>query len=327
MYFVTGAAGFIGFNVCRRLLACGQKVIGLDSINSSYDPMVKYTRLHALQGKSGFRFIEGTIHECIALPPSELMEGKINIVIHLAAQAGVGESMEEPFKCVESNFTGFAHMLEFCRHLKVQHLVYASTSAVYGEHNPLPWSTDQPVDKPISLYAASKKANELMAHCYSNAYRFNTTGLRFFTVYGPYGRPDMAIFKFTRALYRNEPIVLYNNGDMSRDFTYVDDIVDGILAAAHCFGPDKLYRVYNIGSGQATNLLDLVKMLEKLTGKKAKVKFGLKPVSDLQHSLADVQPMRDDFQWEPKVSIEQGLANFVQWYSDFRQQPGNDERY
>lgn len=324
MILVTGAAGFIGFNVVRRLLHCGQQVVGLDSINSSYDPMVKYTRLRALQGKSGFSFIEGNITEKMHVLLSTEDARRVTTVIHLAAQAGVGESMDDPFKCIESNVTGFMHMLEFCRTVGVKHLIYASTSAVYGETNPLPWSTDQSVDNPISLYAASKKANELMAHCYSNAYKLNTTGLRFFTVYGPYGRPDMAIFKFTRALYRGEPITLFNHGDMSRDFTYVDDIVDGILVAANCYHADRPYRVYNIGSGQATKLGDLVSILENLTGKKGTIKLADKPVSDLQHSLADVTPMLNDFGWKPQVSIEQGLANFVKWYSDFRQQPGND---
>jgi UDP-glucuronate 4-epimerase len=325
MYLVTGAVGFIGFHVVRRLLNCGQNVVGMDTINASYDPMVKYERLHALKGKPGFHFVEGNVTD--SWTPSSLRQHGAKIVIHLAAQSAVGESMEEPFKCVDSNVTGFLHMLELCRHAKIDHLVYASTSAVYGENNPLPWSTDQSVDNPVSLYAASKKANELMAHVYSNAYGFNTTGLRFFTVYGPWGRPDMAIFKFTRALYRGEPITLFNHGDMSRDFTYVDDIVDGILAAAHCFDAKRPYRVYNIGSGQATKLGVLVSLLEELTERRAMIRMADKPVSDLKDSLADISPMKEDFQWEPKVSIKEGLANFVQWYSEFRLKPGNEQRY
>lgn len=321
MILVTGAAGFIGFNVVRRLLDLGQEVVGMDSINASYDPGVKYARLHALQGRHGFTFVEGDINEM----QRKIWVEQFTTVIHLAAQAGVGESMDEPFKCVESNVVGFTHMLEFCRKTGVKHLVYASTSAVYGETNPMPWSIEQSVDNPVSLYAASKKANELMAHVYTNAYGLRTTGLRFFTVYGPYGRPDMAIFKFTRALYRGEPITLFNHGDMSRDFTYVDDIVEGILTVAHSGHIDRPYRVYNIGSGQATRLGELVSILEQLTERRAMIRMADKPVSDLQHSLADVRPMLNDFGWMPRVSIRDGLANFVKWYADFRTLPGNEK--
>jgi UDP-glucuronate 4-epimerase len=325
MFLVTGAAGFIGFNVALRLLNDGHRVLGIDSINSSYDPALKFERLHVLRRKPGFSFVEGDITQKLAVLATTKNAWQIDTVIHLAAQASVGESMDDPFKCVDSNVVGFMHVLEFCRNLDVSHLIYASTSAVYGETNPLPWSTNQSVDHPVSLYAATKKADELMANVYSNAYGLRTTGLRFFTVYGPNGRPDMAIFKFTRALFRDEPVTLFNHGNMSRDFTYVDDIVDGILKTTTLTSLDRRCRVYNLGSGQATMLGDLVVMLEELTHKKGLIKLADKPVSDLQHSLADVEPMLVDFGWAPRVDIRQGLANFVQWYAQFRVLPGNEK--
>lgn len=326
MIMITGVAGFIGFHVARRLLNLGQEVFGIDSINSSYDPAIKYSRLHQLTGKHGFYFLESDVNDLA----SGLMVTKLpkpSTVIHLAAQAGVRESMDDPRRCLYDNVTGFGTILEFCRHSGVRHLVYASTSAVYGEHNPLPWSVTQNVDNPVSLYAATKKADELIAHVYSNAFGLQTTGLRFFTVYGPWGRPDMAIFKFTRALFRGEEITLFNHGDMSRDFTYVDDIVDGILSTVQSTEMSRPYRIYNIGSGEVTKLPDLVATLETLTGRKANIKLADKPVADLQHSLADIGPMQKDFGYAPKVLIQQGLANFVKWYGEWRAERGNDERY
>jgi UDP-glucuronate 4-epimerase len=315
MYLITGVAGFIGFHVARRLLNTGQEVLGVDTINSSYDPGIKHSRLRLLEGKHGFTFMESQV-DMLALQLAVSKVAEPPTVIHLAAQAGVGESMEKPFQCVENNVVAFTHILEFCRKVGVKHLIYASTSAVYGSNNPLPWSTEQNVDNPVSLYAATKKANELMAHVYSNAYGLRTTGLRFFTVYGPWGRPDMAIFKFTKALFEGTPITLFNHGDMSRDFTYVDDIVDGLLST-QTLTTKKLSDVYNIGSGQATKLRDLVTRLEKLTGKKTEIKLADKPVSDLTHSLADIRPMNWDFGYRPMVGIEDGLANFVKWYREY----------
>ncbi|MGE0406593.1 MAG: NAD-dependent epimerase/dehydratase family protein, partial [Candidatus Korobacteraceae bacterium] len=247
MFLITGVAGFIGYHVANRLLNCGQQVCGIDNVNSSYSPRVKYARLERLRGRPGFEMIEANIMSEADWRIRSLRPG---VVIHLAAQAGVRESLDNPQQSVDDNVVGFLKVLEFCRQAGVQHLVYASTSAVYGSNTPLPWREDDNVDNPVSLYAATKKANELMAHVYSAVHGLRTTGLRFFTVYGPYGRPDMAIFKFTRALFRQEPIQLFNHGLMSRDFTYVEDIVNGILSVTQRSGD--LYKVYNIGSGVQT---------------------------------------------------------------------------
>ncbi len=328
---ITGAAGFIGFHVAKRLLSEGHDVVGLDNLNDYYDVNLKKARLAQLQTFPGFTFVRAELadKDVIANTFKEAMPER---VIHLAAQAGVRYSLENPHAYVESNLVGFINILEGCRHYGVQHLVYASSSSVYGSNTKMPFSTRDSVDHPVSLYAATKKANELMAHTYSHLYSLPTTGLRFFTVYGPWGRPDMALFMFTRAILEDRPIDVFNGGMMRRDFTYIDDIVEGILRTANriplsdpTWSPDvpdpgsssAPYKIYNIGNHDPVELMHFIAVLEECLGRKAtKNMLPLQP-GDVPATYADVQDLFNDTGFQPTTSIETGIARFVAWYRDY----------
>jgi len=325
---VTGAAGFIGFHLCRRLLADGWEVVGLDNLNEYYDPALKQARLKLLEGESAFRF------EHMDLADQDGMEklfssGSFSAVVNLAAQAGVRYSLVNPHAYVESNLVGFLNVLEGCRHTKVEHLVYASSSSVYGANTTYPFSVHDNVDHPVSLYAATKKSNELMAHTYSHLYRLPTTGLRFFTVYGPWGRPDMALFKFCRAILVGEPIEVYGEGNMRRDFTYIDDIVEGVVrvmgkipeANPEWTGdrPDPAsssapWRVYNIGNSDPVELMRFIEIIEETLGKKAEKKLLPMQPGDVRATAADVDALSQAVGFEPSTPIEEGIRRFVDWY-------------
>ena len=343
---VTGTAGFIGFHLAQRLLERGDEVIGIDSINDYYDVNLKYGRL-ALAGIQRDQIRYGMPVESSAGSPYTFMqlklddrEGLMNLfkkhrfdsVCHLAAQAGVRYSLTNPHAYIDSNITGFINILEACRHNPVRHLAYASSSSVYGLNQIMPFSTHHNIDHPVSLYAASKKANELMAHCYSHLYGIPTTGLRFFTVYGPWGRPDMALFIFTRAILAGSPIDVFNNGQMRRDFTYVDDIVEGVMRIIdrppqgnpvwNSMTPDPSsstapYKVYNIGNSSPVRLLDFIEALENELGKKAqKNMLPLQP-GDVEATWADVNDLMDDTGYQPATPIQEGIKQFVAWYKNF----------
>jgi UDP-glucuronate 4-epimerase len=325
---VTGAAGFIGFHLTRRLIAEGFHVIGIDNMNDYYDVQLKRDRLKLLEGNTQFDFHPMDLSDREAL--YQLFAKKtIPIVINLAAQAGVRYSLSNPHSYVTSNLVGFVNILEACRHNSVGHLIYASSSSVYGANVTTPFSTKDSVDHPVSLYAATKKANELMAHTYSHLFQIPTTGLRFFTVYGPWGRPDMAYYSFTKDIIEENPIKVFNNGDMRRDFTYIDDIVEGIVRLLDkppkCnsdwdrFNPDPSssyapYKVYNIGNHNPVKLMDFINVLEKLIGKKAKMEFLPMQPGDVKETYADITDLHKDVGFYPSTSIEEGLANFVKWY-------------
>ncbi|MDA0808602.1 MAG: NAD-dependent epimerase [Planctomycetota bacterium] len=328
---VTGAAGFIGFHLTQRLLARGDEVVGLDNLNDYYRVQLKHDRLSQLVGQEKFRFIEMDIADRERMPGVFKSE-QFDVVINLAAQAGVRYSLENPHAYIDANLVGFTNVLEGCRHNGVKHLVYASSSSVYGGNTSMPFSIHDNVDHPISLYAATKKANELMAHTYSHLYGLPTTGLRFFTVYGPWGRPDMALFLFTEAIVSGKPINVFNNGKMRRDFTYVADIVEGIMRVADNTAagnpawssatPDPAtsaspYRVYNIGNNQPVELMHLIEVLEDCLGKKAEKNFmGMQP-GDVPATFADVDDLIRDVDFKPATSIEAGVASFVEWYRDY----------
>ena len=328
---VTGAAGFIGSALSHRLLARGDEVFGFDNLNNYYDVKLKEDRLARLTPQSGFRFMKASLEDRAALEKA-FADFKPQRVVNLAAQAGVRYSIENPYAYVEANLVGFINILEACRHGGVEHLVYASSSSVYGANRKLPFSVRDPVDHPVSLYAATKKANELMAHTYSHLYRLPTTGLRFFTVYGPWGRPDMALFLFTRKILAGEPIEVFNHGKHTRDFTYVDDIVEGVIRAldrvpagdpafdalqptpATSSAP---YRVYNIGNHQPVELAHYIEVLEAKLGRKAeKVLLPLQP-GDVPDTYADVEELTRDTGYSPSTPIETGISRFVDWYRDF----------
>lgn len=325
---VTGAAGFIGFHTCQRLLARGDTVVGLDNLNDYYDVDLKKARLEQLSPKEGFRFVKADLSDrplIEQLFTSETFE----MVIHLAAQAGVRYSLENPHAYIDSNLVGFMNILEGCRHHGIKHLVFASSSSVYGANTTTPFSIHQNVDHPISLYAATKKANELMAHSYAGLYNLPVTGLRFFTVYGPWGRPDMAYFSFTKAILEGTPINIFNHGRMQRDFTYVDDIVEGIIRVTDqpatsnpdwsgvqpdpgsSFAP---YRIYNIGNNQPVELLQFIELLEQQLGKAAQKNFLPMQAGDLPVTFADINDLVADIGFRPSTSIEDGIQCFVQWY-------------
>lgn len=328
---VTGAAGFIGFHLSRKLCNLGYRVLGIDSLNDYYDVNLKKDRLKVLLSTEGFSFQEVNI---ASLPDlKKLFEGsEFDCVINLAAQAGVRYSLTNPHAYLESNLHGFLNILEVCRHSKVKHLIYASSSSVYGANKSIPFSVHHNVDHPISLYAASKKSNELMAHTYSALFNLPTTGLRFFTVYGPYGRPDMALFLFTKAIIEGKPIDVFNHGKMRRDFTYVDDIVESIARLvpkppapnaewsgmkpdpATSFAP---YRIYNIGNNQPVDLLRFIEVIEEKLGRKA-IKNML-PIQDgdVPETYADVSDLIRDIDFKPATSIETGVGRFVDWYVDY----------
>lgn len=325
---VTGAAGFIGFHLTRRLLAEGFHVIGIDNMNDYYDVQLKGDRLKLLEGNTHFEFFQLDLSDRDRL--HQLFEDRsIPIVINLAAQAGVRYSLSNPHSYVTSNLVGFVNILEVCRHYSVGHLIYASSSSVYGANINIPFSTKDSVDHPISLYAASKKANELMAHTYSHLFQIPTTGLRFFTVYGPWGRPDMAYYSFTKDIIEENTIKVFNHGDMQRDFTYIDDIVEGIVRLLDQppkynskwdrLNPDPSssyapYKVYNIGNHNPVRLMDFINVLEKLIGKKAKMEFLPMQAGDVKETYADITDLNKDVGFYPTTSIEDGLAQFVNWY-------------
>ena len=328
---VTGAAGFIGSTLSHRLLERGDEVLGFDNLNDYYDPTLKEARLALLEGKPGFRFIRGDLEDREAVDRA-FKEFKPDRVVALAAQAGVRYSLENPRAYIDSNIVGFLNILEACRHFGCEHLVYASSSSVYGANRKLPFAVEDSVDHPVSLYAASKKANELMAHTYSHLYDIPTTGLRFFTVYGPWGRPDMALFLFTRKILAGEPIEVFNNGRHSRDFTYIDDIVEGIIRTLdHVAGPDPAYdplqptpasstapyRVYNIGNSQPVELLRYIEVLEDALGRKAEMRMLPMQPGDVPDTFADVTALQRDTGYKPATPIETGVRNFVEWYRDY----------
>jgi UDP-glucuronate 4-epimerase len=330
-YLVTGAAGFIGSNVSRRLLDAGHTVSGLDNLNAYYDPKLKQDRLDRLTSRNGFSF------EKLELADREGMADlfkrvKFDRVIHLAAQAGVRHSLTHPEDYIDSNLVGFLNILEGCRHSKVGHLVYASSSSVYGANRHFPFSVSDTVDHPVSLYAATKKANELMAHSYSHLYGLPTTGLRFFTVYGPWGRPDMALFLFTKKILAGEPIDVFNHGQHSRDFTYIDDIVEGVLRVADAVPtPSEIaedeksdpsrshapYRVFNIGNNSPVDLMDFIAAIEKAVGREAKKNFLPLQAGDVEKTYANIEALEKAVGFRPATRIEDGIANFVVWYRDY----------
>jgi UDP-glucuronate 4-epimerase len=328
---VTGAAGFIGFHLAARYLDSGRPVIGLDSLNDYYDITLKRARLDQLRQRPGFQFVHVDLADATALT-AVFEEHKLEVVVNLAAQAGVRYSLVNPRAYVESNLVGFVNILEACRHHNTRHLLYASSSSVYGGVTKMPFSVHQNVDHPLSVYAATKKSNELLAHTYSHLFRLPTTGLRFFTVYGPWGRPDMALFIFTRAILAGKPIQIFNHGKMERDFTYIDDIVDGIFRLTNQMPqPDPNwssdtsdpgrsaapYRIYNIGNSKPVPLMQLIKILENCLGAEAKKEFLPMQPGDVPATYADIADLEREVGFEPRTDIETGVAKFVAWYREY----------
>jgi len=316
---VTGAAGFIGYHLCQGLLAAGHTVVGLDNLNDYYDIDLKNSRLDLLQAKENFDFAKIDLQDKEALL-NLFKTHQFDHVVNLAAQAGVRYSLDHPEAYIDSNITGFLNVLEACRAHPVQHLIYASSSSVYGLNKEMPFNTDQKTDTPLSLYAASKKANELMAHSYASLFKIPCTGLRFFTVYGPWGRPDMALYKFSDLIYQGQPIEIYNKGDMMRDFTYIDDIVTPIIKLIGMDAPtgDVPTELYNIGGGNPKNLMDVITMLEEQLGMEADKKFLPMQPGDVKETSADTKKLADKTGYTPQTSIEQGLGNFVDWYKEYK---------
>lgn len=319
---VTGAAGFIGFHLSRRLLEAGVQVAGIDNLNDYYDPSLKESRLAILRQFPQFTFVKGDIADRDTVEKL-FTDFAPDIVVNLAAQAGVRYSIDHPRSYIDSNIIGFFNVLEACRHHPVEHLLFASSSSVYGNQEKTPFATTDPVDHPISLYAATKKSDELMAFTYSHLYGIPATGLRFFTVYGPYGRPDMAYFKFANLIRQGQPIKVYNNGDMLRDFTYVDDIVQGIVNML-CNPPALMggketarYKIYNIGNNKPVRLMDFITTLEKALGRTAEKEFLPMQPGDVYQTYADVSELERDFGFRPATDIATGLARFAQWYKDY----------
>lgn len=328
---VTGVAGFIGYHVARRLLEQGRPVVGLDNINSYYDPALKQARLAQLEKLAGFSFVKLDLADRDGMA-ALFAKHRFEHVVHLAAQAGVRYSLIDPHAYVDANLVGFTNVLEGCRHNGCRHLLYASSSSVYGSNTKLPFSVYDNVDHPLSLYGATKKANELMAHAYAHLFRVPMTGLRFFTVYGPWGRPDMAMWLFAKAIMAGEPIKLFNNGDMRRDFTYVDDVVESIVrlidrapAADPSWTGDAPdpgsssapWRVYNIGNNKPAELLDVIRLLEQALGKEAKRELLPMQPGDVPATYADVDDLMRDVGFRPSTSIEEGVARFIAWYRDY----------
>ncbi|MBF0129960.1 MAG: NAD-dependent epimerase/dehydratase family protein [Alphaproteobacteria bacterium] len=319
---VTGAAGFIGFHVCRRLLERGEEVIGVDQINDYYDPALKHARLDLLRGFDGFRFHRLDIADREAMFALLDAHPGLSSIISLAAQAGVRYSLVNPFAYSRSNVEGHLVVLEMCRRIKeFRHLVYASSSSVYGANTKLPFAMEDRVDHPVSLYAATKKAGELMAHAYSHLYRIPMTGLRFFTVYGPWGRPDMAYFSFAKDIVEGRPIRVFNNGDMRRDFTYIDDIVDGVIGCLdhppRDDGGTPPQRVYNIGNNQAEPLMRFIGVLESALGRKAELRFEPMQPGDVKETYADISAIHRDIGFQPSIPIDVGIPRFVDWFRSF----------
>jgi len=327
---VTGAAGFIGYFLSLRLLEAGEQVYGIDSLNSYYDVALKQGRLAQLQNFEKFTFEKMDLSDRSAIA-TLFAQNEFSCVVNLAAQAGVRYSLENPLAYADSNLLGFINILEGCRHSGVGHLVFASSSSVYGKNKKVPFATEDQVDHPVSLYAATKKANELMAHSYSHLYDLPTTGLRFFTVYGPWGRPDMAYFKFVDAIAQNRPIDVYNHGQMKRDFTYVDDVVEGIIrvmkkpqtkvtpAEAEAQGRETTapYKIYNIGNHSPVTLMDFIATIEQALGKTARKNMMPMQPGDVPATYADVQSLMDDVGFKPKTPLSVGIQKFVDWYKDY----------
>ena len=334
-HLVTGAAGFIGYHVAEKLLDRGDEVVGLDNLNDYYDPTLKHARLDRLRRHPNFRFELLDLADQKGI--SSLFEReRFPRVIHLAAQAGVRYSVSHPHAYISSNVAGYLHILEGCRHNGAEHLTYASTSSVYGMNTAMPFSVHHNVDHPVSLYAATKKANELMAHSYSHLYGLPTTGLRFFTVYGPWGRPDMALFLFTRAILEGRPIEVFNHGQMQRDFTYVDDIAEGVVRASDrpaasnpewsSDQPDPAtsaapYRLFNIGNNQPTPLMDLISSLERHLGRTAEKVMVPMQMGDVPATWADVDDLVRECDYRPGTPVDTGVGNFVAWYREFLAPP------
>ena len=328
---ITGGAGFIGFHTAKRLLARGRAVVGLDNLNSYYDPKLKDARLAELRKLDGFSFVKLDLADRAGMA-ALFKQHRFDYVVHLAAQAGVRHSLVDPFAYIDSNLTGFTTILEGCRHNGCKHLLYASSSSVYGSNTHMPFSVHDNVDHPLSLYGASKKSNELMAHAYSHLFRLPTTGLRFFTVYGPWGRPDMALWLFAQASLAGEPIKLFNNGDMRRDFTYVDDIVESIARLVdRAPAPDSKktnktpetktnnapWRVYNIGNNNPVELLEVVRLLEEALGVKAKRELLPMQPGDVPATYADVNDLVREVDFKPTTPIGEGIKRFVAWFRDY----------
>lgn len=318
---LTGAAGFIGAATTRRLLERGDNVVGLDNLNDYYDPALKHSRLEWLRPHTNFRFIKLDIADRTGMAQL-FADERFDRVVHLAAQAGVRYSLQNPNAYVDSNLVGFVNVLEGCRHHAIEHLVYASSSSVYGGNTKMPFSETDPVDHPVSLYAASKKANELMAHTYSHLFNVPTTGLRFFTVYGPWYRPDMALFLFTKAILEGKPIKVFNHGDMRRDFTYIDDIVEGVIrvldkTATPAEGSMVPYRIFNIGNNQPVQLLDFIGCLESTLGMKAQKELLPMQDGDVPTTFADTQALNDWVGFAPATPIEHGVRQFTDWYRSY----------
>lgn len=328
---VTGAAGFIGFHLTQRLCAEGAQVLGIDNLNDYYDVTLKQDRLAELKKHNSFQFIKANLEDDVAIDAA-FADFKPDIVVNLAAQAGVRYSIDNPRAYVKSNLDGFLNVLEGCRHHKVKHLVFASSSSVYGANTKTPFSETDNVDHPISLYAATKKSNEMMAHAYAHLYRLPCSGLRFFTVYGPWGRPDMAYFKFTNAIKNGQAIDVYNNGDMKRDFTYVDDIVNGIIGTmGHVATPDENwdagapnpatsnapYRIYNIGNNNPVPLMEMIDTLEAAIGKKAIKNMKPMQAGDVHATYADIHTLNQAVGFKPSTDLKTGLQKFAAWYSSY----------
>ncbi len=330
---VTGVAGFIGFHLAEKLLKYGFNVVGIDNVNDYYDVNLKYNRLNELgverseaeifnysvsSSKSEqFKFIRLNLEDRENLPKI-FREYNFDIVCNLAAQAGVRYSIENPEAYIDSNVVGFLNLLECCRDHKVKHLIYASSSSVYGLNSKVPFSTEDNVDHPISLYAATKKSNELMAHTYSHLFGFKTTGLRFFTVYGPWGRPDMAMFLFTDAIIKGNPIKVFNQGDLERDFTYIDDIIDGVVKVIKKEDNGKKYSLYNIGNSQPVKLLDFIEEIEKQLGIEAKKEMLPMQAGDVNRTWADVNPLKENFDYDPKTNVREGVGKFIDWFIEYK---------
>lgn len=317
---ITGAAGFIGFHLAKRLLSLGATVMGIDNMNNYYDVSLKESRLAILRNYPHFSFVRGNLADASTIQ-GIFEQFHPEIVVNLAAQAGVRYSIDNPAAYIESNVVGFFNILEACRHFPVEHLLFASSSSVYGNQEKTPFATTDNVDHPISLYAATKKSDELMAYTYSHLYGIPSTGLRFFTVYGPYGRPDMAYFKFTNLIMQGKPIKIYNHGDMLRDFTYVDDIVQGVEnmlcnpPRANEYG-DR-YKIYNIGNNKPEKLMYFIETLERAIGKTAVKEYLPMQAGDVYQTYADVSDLERDFDFKPSTSIETGLARFAKWYGEY----------
>jgi len=333
---VTGSAGFIGFHICNRLIRDNKRVIGFDNLNDYYDPQLKQSRIEALtkevkSNTNQFSFFKGDLED-FKLLKEIFSQFKPETVIHLAAQAGVRYSLENPHAYISSNIVGFMNLLECCRHYDVKHLVYASSSSVYGGNTEMPFCENNSVDHPVSLYAATKKSNELMAHTYSHLYGLPTTGLRFFTVYGPWGRPDMALFLFTKAIVNNEPINIFNNGKMIRDFTYIDDVIESLsrlidkipsenndfdrksMLSSESWSP---YKIFNIGNSKPTELMDYISAIEKHLGIKAIKNFLEMQPGDVQATSADTSSLEKWIKFKPNTSVEEGVRKFILWYRKY----------